>query len=62
MSLAPAFEVEDHVIGRERIAVVPRHALAEVQYILGRIFVQLPTFEQMRLESKIPREANEWFQ
>jgi hypothetical protein len=51
--VAPARDVEDHVVGIERVAIVPGHALAHVEDIFGRVLVDLPALEQIALEGEI---------
>ena len=43
--VAPAVDVEDDVVGVERVAVVPGHALAHVENVFGRVRVHVPGFQ-----------------
>ena len=44
--VAPARDVARHVLGGERVAVVPGHTGADVERILGRVVVHLPAFQK----------------
>ncbi len=51
--VGPAGEVEDHVIGVERVAVVPGDALAQMQRVFGGVVVNVPALEQVGLEGVV---------
>ena len=51
--VAPAGEVEDHVVGGERVAIVPGRALAHMQHIFGGVVIDFPALEQGRLEGEL---------
>ena len=59
VALAPAGEVEDDVVGVEVVAVVPLHALAELQRVDGGVVVDLPAFEQPRREGEVGGVAHQ---
>ena len=53
--VAPAREVEDHVVGVEGVAIVPGHALAHMQRVFGGVVVDFPALEQVGLEGEFAR-------
>ena len=57
--VAPAVDIEDNVVGGEGVAVVPGHALAHVQNVFGRVGVDVPYFEQRRLEGEFAGVGDE---
>ena len=57
--IAPAADIVDHVVGAEGVAVVPCHALADMEGIFGRVVVHLPAFQQAALEGEVARELDQ---
>ena len=60
--VAPSVQIVDDVVGGERIAIVPGHALADVKDIFGRVSVDVPAFEQHRPEGELARISHEGFE
>ena len=53
--VAPAVQVVNDVVGVEDVAVVPGHALADVQDIFGRVRIDVPFLQQRGLEGELTR-------
>ncbi len=59
MRLAPAGDVEHHVVGVELVAIVPRRVRPQVQDVFGGVVVDLPALEQPGLEGEVGRVADQ---
>ena len=60
--LAPAGDVAGHVLGGEIVAIVPLHALADVQRVFGGVVVDLPAFQQHAAERPVVVVFDQVFQ
>ncbi len=59
--VAPAGDVEHHVIGGEVVAVRPLDALADMEGVLGGVVVDVPALDQLAGESAVAVVAHEIF-
>ncbi|OIQ71885.1 hypothetical protein GALL_464970 [mine drainage metagenome] len=62
VAIAPAGDVEHHVLGSEIVAVRPFHALADVEGELGRVVIGNPVVQQHAAEGAVGVVFNEVFQ
>ena len=60
--VAPAGDVVGHILGGKVIAVMPFHALAHIQRVLGGVFVDFPALQQLGLQSAMPGVTRHIFQ
>ncbi len=51
--VAPAVQVEDDVVCVEVVAIVPLHALTDMQDVFGGVVVDVPAFKKHRLEGEV---------
>ncbi len=62
VAVSPAGEVAHNVVSREGLAIVPGHALADLQGVLGGVGVGFPAFQQAAFEGAVVIVLHQVFQ